>query len=457
MTTAGAHVRPRHEAFEFRNVQLALGKLSLHYALTGGPDPDLFFREELVLPEGTPDPEPGDPIASALLDGVLRVFGVSYFKAANPRTIIAPPCSDADAEFWDLLYTEGLGEFYYRNQLTPLPLPAFPRAAHTSPAPAPAKPRAPERVLTLIGGGKDSMLAREIVRHAGVPSDALAMGRAPWIERSARALDTRLLIVQRTLDPQLRALNARGAYNGHVPISACIAFVALLVAHLRGYSDVIVANERSADEGNTSWHGLQINHQWSKSLAFESAVGAFCQRHFHATPGYFSLLRPLSELRIAQEFARYPQYFADFASCNANFRLSPSAEVARWCGRCPKCVFVQLIFAPVLDDAGLERCFGRNFLGDPENRAQLEQLTGITGIKPFECVGTPEESVAALAYLAQQGRLPEALHAWYEQHWGARTAALAEQWRTLLQPGPSPSLPDRWKERLDAYLRHPRP
>lgn len=456
MTTADARTRPRHEAFEFRHAELAAGHITLRYALTGGPDPDIEFREDLVLPEQTPEPEPNDPIVHALLDGIHRVFGVSYFKAANPRKVIAQPVCEADAAFWDLLYTQGMGEFYFRNELTPLPLPAF-QHTQLSAAVHRAKRPAEERVLTLIGGGKDSMVAREIVRHAGVPSDGLAMGAAPWIVRSAEALDTRLLNIKRTLDPKLRLLNERGAYNGHVPISACIAFVSLLVAYLRGYSAVIVANERSADEGNTEWHGLKVNHQWSKSLELESGVQAWCRRHIAEGPEYFSLLRPLSEVRIAQAFSTYPAYFESFASCNANFRQNPQAEIARWCGHCPKCVFVQLIFAPWLDEAGLKQVFGRIFLADPGNRELLNMLTGITGIKPFECVGTAEESLGSLARLAQQRRLR--LHGdhgdltqWYAGHWGDQTDILVARWQSLLAPDDSPCLPQRWKERLHAYL-----
>jgi UDP-N-acetyl-alpha-D-muramoyl-L-alanyl-L-glutamate epimerase len=260
------------------------------------------------------------------------------------------------------------------------------------------------------------------------------------------------LTAQRVLDPQLGALNARGAYNGHVPISACIAFVATLVAYLGGHSSVVVANERSADEGNTTWNGLHINHQWSKSLDFERAFQAWCSRRLPNGPVYFSLLRPLSEVRIAKEFVRYPQYLASFASCNANFRQRPSSEPARWCGSCPKCVFVQLIFAPLMDDATLSSTFGRRFIDDESNRALLEELTGVSGIKPFECVGTASESLGALAMLQKQGRLHGTLASWYLQRWGEQSDSLVRQWHELLLPSGESCIPEAWEKRLHAYL-----
>jgi hypothetical protein len=453
---ADACVRPRHASFVFRSAELERDRIRLRYVLAGGPDPDISFEELLVLPETLPRAAPDDPVVVALLDGIHRVFGVSYFKAAVPATIVAEPVCEADARFWDLLYTEGLGEFYYRNQLAPIATPAFSRHARAV-QPCPGEQVQRERVLTLVGGGKDSMVAREIVRHAGVDSEAFALGQAAWITRSAAAMHTQLLRVTRVLDPKLPQLNAAGAWNGHVPISACIAFVAELAAYLGGYSAVIVGNERSADEGNAVWNGLHINHQWSKSLAFEQGFVAWCSRQFAHGPVYFSLLRPLSEVRIAQEFAGYPQYFESFASCNANFRLSPTQPAERWCGACPKCVFVQLIFAPLLDDAALSSMFGRNFIEDEANLSVLEELTGLAGIKPFECVGTPQESVASLACLAAQGRLGQRLAGWYAQHWGERTEALIEQWHELLAPGTSPCVPAVWQRRLHAYLEHHRP
>jgi hypothetical protein len=454
MSSADAVVRPRHAAFVFDRVALVERRISLHYLLAGGPDPDVALTEILELPASLPLPAAGDPVVQDLLQGLHRVMGVSYYKAAVPSRIVAEPTSPQDAELWDMLYGVGMGEFYYRNRLQPLAAQAFPRTDQRSPVHAPAQPDV-ERALVLVGGGKDSIIAREVVRHAGVACDGFAVGQAPWITRSAAAMQLPLLTVRRTLAPELAALNRRGAYNGHVPISACIAFVAQLVAYLGGYSSVIVANERSADEGNTTWGGLKVNHQWSKSLDFERAFQAWCARRLPRWPRYFSILRPLSEVRIAKELVSYPQYLQSFASCNANFRQNQNSEPERWCGRCPKCVFVQLIMAPFLDDKDLDLTFGRRFIDDEANRGLLAELTGDSGIKPFECVGTPEESLAALAVLYKQGRLHGSLNSWYAERWGQQTEAFARSWLDLLEPSNVSSMPEEWNARLHAYLgRH---
>jgi len=64
-------------------------------------------------------------------------------------------------------------------------------------------------------------------------------------------------------------LNAAGYLNGHVPISAYYAFYACFVAVLLGYKFVSISQERSSNEGTVDFHGLSVNHQYSKTFEFE--------------------------------------------------------------------------------------------------------------------------------------------------------------------------------------------
>jgi len=445
--------RLRHDSFEFSGTGISGRVISLKYRLAGGPDPDITFEEKLELPVALPMPDPTDPVVQHLLDGVHRAFGVSYFKAAIPAHIIAPPVTTEDARFWDTLYTEGLGEFWFRNDLDQRGRVHFPTGNEAVSASAGGTPD--ERSLVLVGGGKDSAVAREIVRHAGVPADALTVGTSAWQQRSTSAMNLRHLVVRRVIDPKLFDLNRHGALNGHIPISACIAFVSTLVAYIGGYSSVIAANERSANEGNLVQNGISVNHQWSKSLSFEEGFQNWCARRLHGGPDYFSILRPLSELRIAAEFARHSKYFDYFTSCNSNFRhLSPQAEAPRWCGHCPKCVFVQLILAPHLDDKAMLGMLGGDFLSDPRNLPVLEELIGITGLKPFECVGTAEESRAALTRLANTGRLRGHLPGWYSERVAPMIGDSASNWEAAMAVHGPHRIPTTWEQRLHAYLGH---
>ncbi len=441
-----------YATFEFTGWELDGRVLRLGYRFSGGPEPNLSFEEVLRLPATLDAPNPSDEAVRSAADIAHFTFGVSYYKAFCPRHVAARPVPEVAGKFWDTLYTEGLGEFYFRNGIDPTGRVRFPRSEETAER---ARCRAPERerALVLVGGGKDSVVAREVLRHAGVECDAFSLGTAHWIERSAAAMELRHHIVQRTLDPRLFELNARGALNGHVPISACIAAAGTLVAVSSGYSAVIAANERSADEGNTSFNGVEINHQWSKSFRFEQAFRALAERLIHDAPLYLSILRPLSELAIARLFTLYPAYHAATSSCNKNFRIREPLGEKRWCGKCPKCVFVYLIVAAHADDAMLQRIFGSDFLADPENFGILADLAGVGGMKPFECVGTPVECRAALGRLAATHRLSPAAAAWYTSTVKADPAQAAADWSASMTTASSYPLPPMWQSRLDAYLR----
>ena len=127
----------------------------------------------------------------------------------------------------------------------------------------------PERVLVPVGGGKDSAVAIEIVRRSGLEAALFSIGDAPPIARTVAAAGLPWLMARRELDPQLRRLNESGALNGHVPVTAIVTAAALLCAQLNGYDTVAMANERSASAGNLRWDGVEVNHQFSKSLRVE--------------------------------------------------------------------------------------------------------------------------------------------------------------------------------------------
>jgi hypothetical protein len=124
------------------------------------------------------------------------------------------------------------------------------------------------------------------------------------------------------------------------------------------------------------------------------------QRHVAADLRYYSLLRPLSELAVARQFAKSDRYDAHFSSCNRNFHLLGERPTNRWCGVCPKCHFVFLALAPFMPKPRLVAIFGRNLLDDPAQIGGFDALLEYQNHKPFECVGEGRESRAAMNALA---------------------------------------------------------
>jgi hypothetical protein len=392
------------------------GHVTLRYAL----DDKIIFIEELDLPveDGSRKADRGQ--LQGLLALLHWVAGVSYYKTALPPAVEfasgAPP-TPAVASLLEALYSEGLAELAYTNDLPGLPRPRFdgPRfaggASSTRPdtaAAAIAQPAAttPHRILVPVGGGKDSAVALEIVRRSGIELSLFSVGDAPPIARTVAVAGLPHLLARRTLDPTLLALNGEGAINGHIPITAIVSCVALLTAALGGFDAVAMANERSASAGNVSWDGVEVNHQFSKGLRAERLLSAAVSE-LAPDLSLFSVLRPASELAIARAFARLERYHPAFTSCNAMFRIDPALRAGSWCCDCPKCRFVYLALAPFMEPEPLRAIFGSDLLDDERQFEGFALLSATGGHKPFECVGEEQESLAAMRLLARDERWRE--------------------------------------------------
>jgi UDP-N-acetyl-alpha-D-muramoyl-L-alanyl-L-glutamate epimerase len=379
----------------------AQGRVTLRYAL----DDRITLVEEFDVPVSH---ELG-AAEIAQVDGLLSllhwVAGVSYFKMAAPLEVAcdAGEPSPAVAALLEALYSEGLGEFAYTNALPSLPRPRFPRAPAPRGQLAAAPSQRAARVLVPVGGGKDSAVALEIVRRSRGDTALFSIGDAAPIARTVAVAGLPHLLARRRLDPAVGELNAAGALNGHVPVSAIVACVAVLTAALNGFDAVAMANERSASAGNLLWDGIDVNHQFSKGLAAERLLSA-ALAELGAGVRCFSVLRPASELAIARAFARMEPYHRAFTSCNAIFRIDPALRADSWCRNCPKCRFVYLALAPFSAPEHLSELFGGDLLADERQFEGFAQLTATGGHKPFECVGEEQESLAAIRLLAGDPR-----------------------------------------------------
>ena len=398
------------------------GFIELKYSL----DDSIRFIETIRLPEPFPA-QAQNPNFNRLLFLLHLIGGISYYKTCLPKQIEirSGALSAEEAAFWTQVYENGLGEFFYKNKIDHRGRVKFPRETgwgemaqgetqqrYVSTEQHSSFPS--EKLLVPFGGGKDSIVTAELLKAAGHGVTLLRIGNHPLITAFAKKAGFPLLTVERRLDPILFSLNAEGALNGHVPITAYLSILSVIVAELYGYSATVWSNERSASEGNTKLLDLEVNHQWSKGIAFERALQKMLQGKTDVQ--YFSLLRPWSELRIVQEFCKHPEYFASFTSCNENWKLfkSPKKDSglpreARpqpsevWCKQCPKCAFAFALFAAFLPRVTLEKIFGANFFDSPALEPTVRELLGLQGFKPFECVGTPDEVRAAFLLTKKRG------------------------------------------------------
>jgi len=270
------------------------------------------------------------------------------------KTILAPEIvikagklSPEQIAFWETLYTKGLGEFFYVNRID------FRGLVHIT-----NDPHAPEllpatnaswqgrRALVPFGGGKDSIVTGELLRKQGRDFAWFELEPLPFGSRLREVSGVTECIsigrnVAKNFAPIIELVK-NGAPNGHVPITATYIMSAAFAAQAHGFGDIVMSLERSANEGNVEYLGMDVNHQYSKSYEFETAAAEYIRDYVNADIRLFSLIRPLYELQIVREFVQYPKYFPYFVSCNRGLKTGA------WCGECAKCIHVRcaLGFSP---------------------------------------------------------------------------------------------------------------
>ena len=317
---------------------------------------------------------------------------ISYWKAICTNKIVINDfyLSEKQIAFWKKIYFHGLGEFFYLNSIE-TNIDDFVEIVNASDrACKPEQLNMTEDCIIPVGGGKDSVVSLELLKNR--VGDNLALIMNPRGASSATAniagFEGKTVIIKRFLDQELLELNKQGFLNGHTPFSALLGFITVLSASLSQKKYITLSNESSANESTVI--GTDVNHQYSKSFEFENDFRNYVHEFISPDIEYFSLLRPISEFQIASLFAKSPQYFYDFKSCNVGSKQNI------WCGACSKCLFTFIILSPFLEAAELHKIFGKNMFDDASLMNYFEELTGIADVKPFECVGTVDEVNAAL-------------------------------------------------------------
>ncbi len=350
-------------------------------------------------------PESWEKIPTAVLEPTLQalllMLGINYWSAfpTNNIRIEGFTLTHGQARFWDSLYLNGLGEFFYLKKIDFRNLIAFPYDDSAT-APTPTRFERPTRALLLNGAGKDSILSAEILKASGTPFDFFAFAPTPAHKRTAKLVGANTISVTRRRDPWISTF-----FSGAYPSVSTFTFIATLLAELLGYDSIIFSNERSADFGNLNYLGLPVNHQWCKSSEAEQMINDYIQSFITPDISTRSLLRKYSELEIVRRFVRYPQYLYIATSCNTYF-CSPHIEqlLSRsnyWCKRCPKCVFLFACYTAFLPKKEVVSIFGADLYTKKRLLPLFKRILGIEGFKPLDCVGEPEEMILAMHYASR--------------------------------------------------------
>lgn len=349
------------------------------------------FAPSWSFPVGNYDLEQlkNDLVFKKLVFSLGMVELISYWKISCPKRVVvkAGKLSDGQIKWWKELYYYGLGEFFYTNNIEVSIEEFMDIVSEGNEVTGDFHPVLDnDRCLVPIGGGKDSAVSVELLKNSGRDICAYIINpRGATVNTviAAGINEESVIKTGRTLDKRMIELNARGFLNGHTPYSAIVAFSSTMAAYLNGIKYITLSNEASANESTV--RGSSVNHQYSKSFKFEKDFHSYEAEYIRSGTYYFSLLRPLSEFQIARYFSKCISYHDIFRSCNVG------SKDDRWCGHCPKCLFVFLILSPFIEHERMVQIFGTDMVNDASMIPVMDQLIGVVDEKPFECVGSRDE------------------------------------------------------------------
>ena len=393
-------LREEYEFFRFQRYDYTLENDALSAKFYFSLDDKYFFTPSFEIPRR--NFYNWSDINKNQLDTILFNIGmielVSYWKLACPKKVYISPfkLDSNQILWWKKLYFNGLGEFFYLNGIKENVNDFMEIICESDVFCEKIALPLKETTLVPIGGGKDSVVTIESLKNKMpiIPLIINPRGATTECAVTAGFTEDQVAVIKRTLDATMLRLNNEGFLNGHTPFSAMLAFYTLLIGFATNSKYIALSNESSANEPTVP--DTEVNHQYSKSIAFENDFRNYVEKYISTEIQYFSFLRPINEVQIASLFAKNKEYYKVFKSCNVG------SKTDSWCGKCPKCLFTYLIMSPFIPEKDLIEIYGGNLLKDNDLLPILRQLKGEVEVKPFECVGTIEEVNACLAVSSQR-------------------------------------------------------
>lgn len=338
----------------------------------------------------------------------IGAFELNKVASLRPELVDFGPFADlVTPQFetlWRTIFRNVWAQWRFENDLPSYYGPDFASSGRIGSAaePIPIEPGEVE-ILAFCGGGKDSLVAMDLLERAGLSFATLAYsssiyGRAETqhelIDRLADHFSPRARHRQWIYDdfidsPILDLEPPMGIHTVTAAETPASIFASLPIALAHGYTRLCLAHEKSADVGNLFWQDAaeEVNHQWGKSTEAEALLDDYLSAAVVPNLRYFSILKPLHDVVIFEALLSRLEAVPSTHSCNVS---------KPWCGKCAKCAYVYLNYAAYLPWDVVNDVFHANFFDARENYGHFRELLGLAQHTPFECVGQVEESRLAM-------------------------------------------------------------
>lgn len=376
-------------------------------------EPDIYFKPSIIIKNVNKSQikRIGERVLNNLIFNLGLIEIPTYWKATCSPTIEiqAGYLNKNQIKWWKKLIIDGMGQFFYENKIDWRSKNFLNIKSQSNKKYEKLNRKLKNRFLVPFAGGRDSIVTLENLKQQKKKIFLFLVNPTKQILKTAKITGIKdKIIVKRLIDKKLLELNKKGFLNGHTPFTALLSFLSVFCAVLFNCKNVVFSLEKSANEGNIKYLGKIINHQWAKSSKFERMFKFYLKKYLAKNINYFSYLRKYGELEISKMFINYPQYFSVFSSCNASMKIG--AKEIRWCGNCPKCLFVYMTLYPFLEKKELLKIFGKDLFENKKLLPIMKSLIEKGKPKPFECVGTKKESLMAfqlcLRKAEKSGKIP---------------------------------------------------
>jgi hypothetical protein len=305
----------------------------------------------------------------------------------------------------------------------------------------------PDRVLLLMGGGKDSLYSYELLRAAGLDVECFYMTEAcrTWqqLRRTRDRLAGEAVQHRAYLDAnQMGRLETRFGrdYPTQFQVGQAL-FLSVPYALARGCAHIAIGAERSANERTGTYRDVAVSHQYEKSAAYFARLNRYFARRYGGAIRVWSPLHGLFDLGIYGRFlAGSPRLIDLQSSCGG------ANSYRRHCGRCEKCAFVAALFTALSSDRDAFRAL---FPLDPLDDVSLfDEWYHGRFERPRACVGSLRELRVALRLGRARG-WKTSIHAYDRDRARAPGPAALSHYLGVHH---NASMPDAMRERVEPWL-----